>query len=75
MNYPHLSEIDILLLYTGTARIIIGISFTKNEMSYFSRIKKIIYEFLPYLKKNPLYYLAIGIAIYLLFIVFINLGC
>jgi hypothetical protein len=40
MNYPHLSETDILLLYTGTARIIIGISFTKNEMSYFSRIKK-----------------------------------
>jgi hypothetical protein len=40
MNYTHLSETDILLLYTGTARIIIGISFTNNDMSYFSRIKK-----------------------------------
>jgi hypothetical protein len=41
MNYTHLSETDILLLYTGTARIIIGISFTKNDMSYFSRIKNL----------------------------------
>ena len=75
VNYPHLSEIDVVLLCIGTARIIFGILFTKNEISYFSRIKKIIYEFLPYLKKNPLYYLAVGIAIYLLFIIFINLSC
>jgi len=78
MNYTHLSEIDVVLLHTGTARIIIAIAFNKNAMSFFScisRIKTSIYEFLPFFKKKPLFYLAIGITIYLLFINFINLCC
>lgn len=32
MNYIHLSKIDIILFYMGTARIIIGITLTKNEL-------------------------------------------
>lgn len=44
-NYPNLSEIDIFLIYLGTARIIIGITLTKNEMSYFDRIKTIVKEY------------------------------
>lgn len=35
MNYNNLSEIDVVLLHIGTARIIFGIAFTKNEMSFF----------------------------------------
>jgi len=75
MNYPHMSETDIFILYTGTARIIIGILFTKKKRSYFSRIKEMIDKVLPYLNKNPLFWLATGIAAYILLIIFINLCC
>jgi hypothetical protein len=74
MNYPHLSETDIFLLCTGTARIIIGILLPKKHM-FFDKIKKIISMVLPYLKKNPLFWLATGIAAFLSLIIFSNVCC
>jgi len=74
MNYPHLSETNIFILYTGTARITIGILLSKKDR-FFDRIKKILYMVLPYLKKNPLFCLAIGIAAFLSIIIFSNICC
>ena len=45
VNYDHLSEIDIFLLYIGTARMIIDITLTNNEMSYFDKIKNRVKEY------------------------------
>lgn len=61
MNYHHLSQIDIGVICLGAARIIIGILLPKKDR-FFDRIKKIIYMVLPYLKENPLFWLATGIA-------------
>lgn len=45
MNYPHLSETDIFLIYLGTARVIMNIFFNKNERSFFDRIKNTVKEY------------------------------
>lgn len=44
-NYQNLSQIDIFLIYLGTARIIFDIYFTKNKGSYFDRIKTILKKY------------------------------
>ena len=74
-NYQNLSQIDIFLIYLGTARIIFDIYFTKNKGSYFDRIKTILKKYWPYLKQNPFFYIRIGIAVWLLVIISTNLYC
>ena len=71
INYPHLSKMDLILIYLGSARIIIDIVFNNNR-SYFAKIKKTITKFSAYLKENPLFYLGIGLVVLLVFIFLIN---
>ena len=75
VNYGHLSEIDIFLLYIGIARMIIAITLTKNEMSYFDKIKNRVKEYWPYFKQNIIFCIRIGISVGLLIILSTNLYC
>ena len=71
-NYPHLSKMDIILIYLGAARIMIDIVFN-NNLSYYAKIKKTIQKCSAYLKENPLFYLSVGLGVFLVFIVLINI--
>lgn len=73
LDFPNISAMGVFLIHLGGARVIVDIIFNKNDTNLFDRIKTLVKEYWPYIRKNIFSSIIIAITAFVSIMLFSNI--